>query len=217
MAEPSDARKPKQAEPQQAMLEYLDELLQDATEVVEAPAVSAETMPAPVIAEAPVESGPAPVEDPAEEPLPAWAAQEFEALMFEVNGLTLAVPLLELGGIVRAPAVFDLLPRQPDWMLGVLEVDRDLLSVVDTLRWIAPERVPEMERAAPRYLVRLPESRWALACQKLFESVTLRSEDVHWRSRRTRRRWLRGTVRGHMCALLDTAELARQLDQEMPE
>ncbi len=203
--------------PQQAMLDYLDELLQGATELQlpeQAPPLPVET-PAPSSPPQPAEQA---VLEPASsalpEPLPDWARGEFEVLLFDVQGLLLAVPIIELGGILRTPDRLEQLPRQPDWMLGILEAEGRTLSVVDTLRWIAPERVGLAESQPARYLVRLPDSPWALSCQKLFEAVTLQSSDVQWRSARTRRRWLRGTVRDRMCALLDVHELAVLLDRD---
>ncbi len=211
--------------PQQAMLDYLDDLLQDAT-VPQAPVVApVQPPPAVPVAPAPAAETADVSEAVAEryaagravpgETLPAWFGQDFEVLLFDANGLTLAVPLIELGGILRMPPKLYELANQPDWHLGFMEVEDEPVSVVDTLRWMAPDRVDAAALAPPRYLVRIPDSPWALTCQRLYDAVTMRREDVHWRGTRTSRRWLRGTVREHLCALLDARELGLQLSRDV--
>ncbi|WP_198266126.1 hypothetical protein [sulfur-oxidizing endosymbiont of Gigantopelta aegis] len=41
--------------------------------------------------------------------------------------------------------------------------------------------------------------------------ITLKTDEVKWRSSRTKRRWLLGTVIDHMCALLDSEEFSAML------
>ena len=52
---------------------------------------------------------------------PAWASEAFECLLFDVAGLTLAVPLVCLGSIYSL-AGHELTPLfgQPEWFLGIL-------------------------------------------------------------------------------------------------
>ncbi len=50
-----------------------------------------------------------------------------------------------------------------------------------------------------------------MVCEEVIGIKTLSAEDVKWRSNRTSRRWLYGTVKEHMCALLDTDEFASML------
>ena len=233
MSEDDERATREQLVPQQAMLDYLDELLQDATAptvTARSPVVEQQEQPAPARLQTEAIVVP---EDPAPdiseqiadrfaagavqsgERLPEWFGDECEVLLFDANGLMLAVPLVELGGILRMPPRIYELANQPAWHLGFMEVGEDAVSVVDTLCWMAPDRIGADPLAPPRYLVRIPDSPWALTCQRLYDTVTLRREDVHWRSARTRRRWLRGTVRQHLCALLDTRELAQQLSRDV--
>ena len=69
---------------------------------------------------------------------PAWREQEFEALLFDVGGLTLAVPLVSLGTIHALDTEITPLFGQPDWFLGILPTSGGNLKVLDTARWVMP-------------------------------------------------------------------------------
>ena len=64
---------------------------------------------------------------------PSWAAEPFECLLFDVAGLTLAVPLVCLGSIYSL-AGHELTPLfgQPEWFLGILPSQAGNLKVLDT-------------------------------------------------------------------------------------
>ncbi len=223
--QPEDERKIRRqatTEPQRAMMDYLDALLQDATvPVVEVPVAEpavepvTETVVEPVVGtpvETVIESPPQDVAAPVEAGPPEWAAERFEALLFEVAGLTLALPLGELGGIRPIKSEITGLLGQPDWFTGLLQTDLGKLSVVDTARWIMPERLPEAGPPPYRYVIRLQDSHWALACHRIADSVRLEPDAVKWSTGSSRRPWLAGTVKDHMCALLDSSAAVRLLD-----
>jgi purine-binding chemotaxis protein CheW len=69
-------------------------------------------------------------------------------------------------------------------------------------------------------VVFIADGTWGLACDELAQVVTLRPDEVRWRTSRTRRRWLAGTVIEHMCALLDPPVFADVLAsglEDMPD
>ncbi len=147
---------------------------------------------------------PAPVEGP-----PAWAEAPFECLLFDVAGLTLAVPLVSLGSIY--PLETDALTPlfgQPDWFLGLLPCQAGNLKVLDTARWLMPERYREDFRQGLSYVISVQGYDWGLAVHQVSRSIRLTPDEVKWRSQRTQRPWLAGTVIEHMCALLDVEALA---------
>ena len=223
---------------QVALQSYLDDLLFDATQALEA----AEPAPAQTEAEPaaaqPIEAPLAmPVElsevgVPAEalsHPLvevhrpsapgahlpvpddgrPAWAAEPFECLLFDVAGLTLAVPLVCLGSIYSL-AGRELTPLfgQPDWFLGILPSQSGKLNVLDTARWVMPERYRDDLREGLQYVISVQGYEWGLAVHQVSRSLRLHPNEIKWRSQRGQRPWLAGTVIEHMCALLDVEQLA---------
>ena len=140
---------------------------------------------------------------------PAWAAEPFECLLFDVAGLTLAVPLVCLGSIYSL-AGRELTPLfgQPDWFLGILPSQSGNLKVLDTARWVMPDRYRDDFREGLQYVISVQGYEWGLAVHQVSRSLRLDPSEIKWRTQRGQRPWLAGTVIEHMCALLDVAELA---------
>ena len=140
---------------------------------------------------------------------PAWAAEPFECLLFDVAGLTLAVPLVCLGSIYSL-AGRELTPLfgQPDWFLGILPSQSGKLNVLDTARWVMPERYRDDFREGLQYVISVQGYEWGLAVHQVSRSLRLHPNEIKWRSQRGQRPWLAGTVIEHMCALLDVEQLA---------
>nr|WP_225778659.1 CheW domain-containing protein [Pseudomonas sp. Marseille-Q3773] len=140
---------------------------------------------------------------------PSWAAEPFECLLFDVAGLTLAVPLVCLGSIYSL-AGQELTPLfgQPDWFLGILTCQAGNLKVLDTARWVMPDRYRDDFRQGLQYVISVQGYEWGLAVHQVSRSLRLDPSEIKWRSQRGQRPWLAGTVIEHMCALLDVAALA---------
>ena len=169
---------------------------------------------APVIEEAPPEA--ATLDERAPQPAavladgrPAWAEEPFECLLFDVAGLTLAVPLVCLGSIYPLDGQ-ELTPLfgQPEWFLGILPSQAGNLKVLDTARWVMPDRYRDDFREGLQYVISVQGYEWGLAVHQVSRSIRLDPNEVKWRSQRSQRPWLAGTVIEHMCALLDVAALA---------
>ncbi|GAB5380265.1 MAG: hypothetical protein Alis3KO_09170 [Aliiglaciecola sp.] len=139
---------------------------------------------------------------------------EFQALFFKVAGLTLALPLTELGGIHKIEKIGPLFGK-PDWFMGVMLHREDNLSVVDTAKWVMPEKYDEKlaESLKYQYLIMLDDSGWGLACESLVTTSTLLPDDVKWRDANSKRPWLAGMVKEKMCALVNVKQLIELLNQ----
>ena len=140
---------------------------------------------------------------------PEWAQETFECLLFDVAGLTLAVPLVCLGSIYQLVGQ-ELTPLfgQPSWFLGILPGQSGNLKVLDTARWVMPDRYRDDLREGLQYVISVQGYEWGLAVHQVSRSIRLHPSEVKWRSQRTQRPWLAGTVIEHMCALLDVEALA---------
>ncbi|MDT3719792.1 chemotaxis protein CheW [Pseudomonas oryzihabitans] len=143
---------------------------------------------------------------------PEWGEEPFECLLFDVAGLTLAAPLVCLGSIYPLTDE-ELTPLfgQPDWFLGLLPCQAGNLRVLDTARWVMPERYRDDYREGLKFVISLQGLDWGLAVHGVSHSVRLDPAEVKWRNQRTNRPWLAGTVIDQMCALLDVAALAEQV------
>ncbi|PSV23353.1 chemotaxis protein CheW [Photobacterium leiognathi subsp. mandapamensis] len=138
--------------------------------------------------------------------------QAFQALFFEVNGVMFAVALTELGGIHQLAELNRLLGR-PSWYLGLQSSREQKLDVVDTARWVMPEKLIDDEhRGNYRYIVMLGESQWGLASDKLHGTKILDVDDIRWREKAGKRPWLAGMVKDKMCALIHVNALIAMLN-----
>lgn len=144
---------------------------------------------------------------------PAWAQQDFDVLLFDVSGLTLAVPLVALGQI--QPITDELTPLfgQADWFMGLQPTPSGKVRTVNTARFVMPERYDERFEETAKYVVSINGVPWGLAVDSVKQPIRLAPDDVKWRSERSKRPWLAGTVKAHMCALLDIPRIGQLLTQ----
>lgn len=140
---------------------------------------------------------------------PTWSDEAFECLLFDVAGLKLAVPLVCLGSIYPLEED-DITPifAQPDWFVGIMPTPAGNLKVLDTARWVMPERYHDKLRDSFRFVISVDGHSWGLAVNAVHESIHLQPDAVKWRKSKVGREWLAGTVIEHMCALLDVQALA---------
>ncbi len=155
---------------------------------------------------------------------PPWARARFQALLFHIGRLKLAVPLVQLAGVIpyREPTP---LPNHSELFLGLIQHLEHKVKVVDVARLALAGREqvgslpPPAERC--RNIVLIDGGQWGLACDSIGEVLALEPEEVRWRATPGRRPWLAGTVLEHLCAIVNVDELARMLegkgkDPEMP-
>lgn len=139
---------------------------------------------------------------------PAWAQGRFECLLFSVGGLTLAVPLVELGTIYPINDEITPIFGQIDWFMGLLSVKDRNIKTVNTAKVVMPERYTDNMKERYAYVITINGVEWGLAVDTVSNAITLDPSDVRWRGERSKRPWLAGTVVDHMCALLDVSQLA---------
>ncbi|MGL4837074.1 MAG: chemotaxis protein CheW [Shewanella sp.] len=138
---------------------------------------------------------------------------EFQVLFFQVAGLTLAVPLVSLGGIVKIERINHIIGR-PSWFFGVQTYREQQLNIVDTGAWVMPEKyTDELKQTVNyQYVVLLAGSNWGLTCESLVNAVKINKTQVNWRSKAGKRPWLAGVVKQQMCGILHVQALVDMLD-----
>lgn len=224
-------------EQDEALSAYFDALLNDEPQLqAQSQETVVEQQPEPVI-DAPVIAPtivvPLDVPDEIEQPIqqatlkrtegmPDWAEHEFQALLFTTAGLTLAVPLSELSGIqVWHSEKVTPMPGHVDWYLGLMQYRERSVPIIDTAQLVLPEERLARLSGEPgeriQRIVFIDGGQWGLACDSVDQVITLSHEQVKWRSSRTRRRWLAGTVIEHMCAIIDPPAFAEMLATGMED
>lgn len=138
---------------------------------------------------------------------------EFQVLFFKVAGLTLAVPLVSLGGIVKIERINHIMGR-PAWYKGVQTYRDTQLNIVDTGAWVMPEKYDKTlaETVNYQYVVLLEDSNWGLTCESLVNAVRITKSEVNWRSKAGKRPWLAGVVKEQMCGILHVQALIELLN-----
>jgi purine-binding chemotaxis protein CheW len=128
----------------------------------------------------------------------------FQALFFDVAGLKVAVPLKELGGIHQLGTINSLIGK-PQWFKGVMLYREQKISIVDTARWVMPEKYDQslQQKLNYQYVIMLGNSNWGLCCETLVNTYVLEQDDVKWREAEGKRPWMAGLIKKHMCVLLD--------------
>jgi purine-binding chemotaxis protein CheW len=183
---------------------------------VVAPPMTAPASPVPVVATNPQTS----VATQMSEPRPDWANAPFPCLLLKVQGLLLALPVVKLNRILPWDEP-TLIPGYAPWLLGVLHQAGQArnLKVVDTAALVMPERVGQGASSAPSYqhIVMVGDGEWGLTCEDISNIINIDPAKVRWRTNRTKRPWLAGTVIEHLCALLDVERLAEMLSAGAPD
>src|SRR5690606_41913273 len=124
-----------------------------------------------------------------------WRSGLISAMLFEDGGLTLAVPMVSLGSSDRLDGAITPLFGEPGWCLGMLPTERGNLKVLDTARWVMPERYQRALRDTISFVISVQGHDWGMAVHGVSESIRLRPEQVKWRSGQGRRPWLRSGER----------------------
>ncbi|PKH88755.1 MULTISPECIES: chemotaxis protein CheW [Colwellia] len=147
-------------------------------------------------------------------PPKSYRQGDFQAMFFKVAGLTIAVPLIELGGIHKVDKTTSLMGK-PDWFKGVMLYRDEKINVVDTALWVMPEKCDQALKDSLnyQYIIMLNDSSWGLMAEHLVDTVVLSQDEVKWLDSSDKRPWLAGLVKEKMCALLDVSALIELLDK----
>lgn len=180
---------------------YLEELLGDTTPVVGTKAASAQAQPSRTAASDHV----VPPETRSSVPAPVTGC--LQVRVFEVAGLSLAVPVARVKAVVTSRSRLTPLSEPVPLLLGVLASATGESRVVDTARLILPREACMQVGETPGHrggpVVILDDGRWALACTRIGAVIELQDSDVRWRTAAGKRPWLAGTAMKQRCALLD--------------
>jgi purine-binding chemotaxis protein CheW len=148
---------------------------------------------------------------------PEWAIGDFQCLLFRVAGLTLALPLAKLNGVLPwNDALVTPLPGHQSWFLGLREYQGRKVRLIDVANVIVARDVAQAGTGLGKVIL-IGAGRWGLACDDIAEVVTLTPAAVKWRGRSGSRPWLAGTVIDRMCALIDADAFAQMLETEGPQ
>lgn len=135
--------------------------------------------------------------------LPDWVENEFQVLLFKVNGITMGIPLNALKGILNYSGEASQLPGQPVWSLGVVLNREEKVVVIDSARLLMPERLTVDDRVKPQQLLIIGEGDRALAVDSICNTLSIEKDEVRWRSGVPNKPWYAGIIIQELSVLLD--------------
>jgi purine-binding chemotaxis protein CheW len=149
-------------------------------------------------------------------PVPDWAAQPFQCLLFKVSGLTLAVPLLKLNSVMPWTDNITQTPNKTSWYLGLVQSHGANVKVIDTALMVLPENRRASLDLNPSHrfshILLVDNYNWGLACDAIGDVIWLDQHKVKWRKNKTQRPWLAGTALEQLCAIMDTEVFAEMMN-----
>ncbi len=149
--------------------------------------------------------------------VPEWAETRFQCLLFNVAGLSMAVPLVKLNSVIPWDENITSTPNQTNWYLGLVQHLRNQVKIIDTALLVLPEnrRQNLQDESVDRlsHILLVDDFKWGLACSSIGDVIWLNKEEVKWRKTKTNKIWLSGTSLEHLCAIMDTEVFARMLTE----
>jgi len=197
----------------EALAGYLEEMLRDSAVAPDLAGSSTET-DAREPSVSPPTTGPLPGDAPrTDDTAGGETVRAMAVQVFSLAGLKLALPSGKVRNIVDALNLAASAADSPPWVMGTLGVADINITVVNLCGFILP---PERQPLAwqPSTIIVLQDSCWGLGCDGYLAADSLEPGHVLWRTVRTRRSWLAGTVSRFGYALIDVDALIALFDRQ---
>ncbi|GEM_PF-5035521 len=138
---------------------------------------------------------------------------EFFALLLEIDGIKVAMPLAELGGIHTLDNMSKL-PSKSKINMGLLYKNTGRFTCIDLAKVILPDRFPDNASSSLDYkfAVQLDHTGYVVACESACETTIIHKSDVKWRDEKTKHAWKAGTVLSSMYVLADVKGLIETIE-----
>ena len=150
--------------------------------------------------------------------MPDWSQHEFQALFFKVDKLVLATPLTDLLRTIKIDQSPTPIAGQPSWFMGLLDTHDQRIGVLDTGQLIYGRnkgQQRDLEKQPFESILITHDGKWGVACDEILSIGKLEPEKVRWRTMRTKRPWLVGTVIEELTAVIDINQLVPHRKKEI--
>lgn len=141
-----------------------------------------------------------------------WRQHPFQVLVFDVQGLKLALPLHELNGISQLQTITVTPPPNSSGMLlGSFQHKKSTIQIINTAKTILPEHLwPQADTS--QYIINI-DRHWSLACDDVITITSVQPEQISWRQNTGSRPWLAGTVMAKKYSIIHVEHLIQLLTQ----
>lgn len=136
---------------------------------------------------------------------------QFAVLLCNIANITVAIPLVELGGIHKISKL-STIAGQPSWSKGMLIKGDDKFTCIDASAWIqTASHKGSAQNIEYKYALQLGKTPYALCCNSISTTVDISKDEINWRDNSHTRRWLTGLLKQRMCALIDGAQMLQEV------
>jgi purine-binding chemotaxis protein CheW len=139
--------------------------------------------------------------------------QPFKAVLFDINGLQLAIRSEDIKAILpwpETPLEQSQETSNNEAIMGSYNLAPNQITIINTAHIVLPIQ-HRHNIAMPSFLIVVGEGNWALSCHKINSVITLVPEDIRWRKNMGARPWLAGTSIEKSCSIVNLTGLVNLL------
>jgi purine-binding chemotaxis protein CheW len=140
----------------------------------------------------------------------------FQALLFDINGLQLAIRTEDIKAILpwpETPLEQSQESSNIEAIIGFYNLAADQIKIINTAHIVLPIQ-HQRNIAIPSFMIVVGEGDWALSCHKINSVITLAPEDIRWRKNKGARPWLAGTSIEKSCSIVNFNGLVNLLTHQ---
>jgi len=136
----------------------------------------------------------------------------FQVLLCDIAGVTIAIPLVELGSIQKLGKLSSIAGK-PMWFKGVFVKGEQTYNCIDASKWLVPEKhkSSQFKECDYKFGVQLGKTPFLLCCSEVNSTIEVSKDDIEWRENPKKRLWLAGLVKKQMCALIDSETMVEEV------
>jgi purine-binding chemotaxis protein CheW len=137
----------------------------------------------------------------------------FQALLFDINGLQLAIRTEDVKAILpwpETPLEQSQESSNNEAIMGSYNLAANQIKIINTAHIVLPIQ-HRRNIAIPSFMIVVGDGNWALSCHKINSVIILAPEDIRWRKNKATRPWLAGTSIEKSCSIVNLTGLVNLL------
>jgi len=136
----------------------------------------------------------------------------FNVSVFLVSGLKLAIATDKISKVLNIPSSVSLLDMKSKQNVHGLLENGSSTVVVNTSALVMPNMSDHGKANKPGKIIIIKESNVGFTCDVEIESFQQNKNEIRWRTEKTKRKWLAGTVVSRQMALLDIDRIIEDIN-----
>jgi len=144
--------------------------------------------------------------------IPVWVNEDITCLSARIGGLTILIPAEYIECIQNVTGRLASSAKMPVWVYELVDDEEEPIQIVNTRKLVfGGVKSHHILPDSRSYAILLDDGAWGLSCDAIGDVVKLKKEDIRWRGKTGKRRWLAGTVSDHNAVILDVNKIEKAL------